>query len=104
MRVIKKSTLTEYSRRRRDAADPLRRWYRTTRHAVWSKFADVRQTYGNADTYHKGVFTYVIFNIGGNKYRLIAKIEYKAQAVYVGMILTHAEYETGGWKETLPSE
>ena len=71
--------------------------------AEWSNFSDVRRTFGAADTYKRAGYTYVIFNIGGNKYRLVAKIEFSIQVLYVREVLTHDEYEDGKWKDRLPS-
>ena len=102
MRVIARSTLKEFWKRHARAKSPLEGWYKTVAQADWKNFSAVRRTFGSADSYIKRPFTYVIFNIGGNKYRLIAKIEYRLQLLYVGMVLTHDEYETGKWKEMLP--
>jgi mRNA interferase HigB len=102
MRIIARSTLREFWRRHKRAKAPLEGWYRVVRQAVWKNFADVRRTFRAADTYAKGSFTYVIFDIGGNKYRLIAKIEYRLELLYVGMVLTHEEYDNGRWKDMLP--
>ena len=102
MRVIARSTLKEFWKRHTRAKSPLESWYRAVKKAGWENFAAVRRTFGTADTYSKGPFTYVIFNIGGNKYRLVAKIEYSIGVLYVGMVLTNEEYDTGKWKELLP--
>ena len=60
------------------------------RRADWASFADVKTTYGNADVV---AGNRVIFNLGGNKYRLIAKIAYRCRIVYVRFVGTHAEYD-----------
>ena len=62
--------------------------------AVWQSFADVRAVYAKAD--QVGQFT--VFNVGGNKYRLLAAIHYNRAKVYVRHVLTHAEYDRGEWK------
>jgi mRNA interferase HigB len=95
MRVISIKPLREFARKHPDAETPLRHWLTATRSAVWKSFSDVRVTLGSADVY-KGL---TIFNIGGNKYRLIVAINYKTQIVYVHCILTHKEYDAGGWKD-----
>jgi mRNA interferase HigB len=56
---------------------------------------DVRKTYSHADF----VDPYTVFNIKGNNYRLVVKIEYRWQLIFVKHLLTHAEYERGGWKK-----
>lgn len=78
MHVISRKRLREFSERHPDAETPLRTWYQTARHAQWENLADVRKTYASAD--QVGQFT--VFNIGGNKYRLIAAIHYNRGKVY----------------------
>lgn len=62
--------------------------------ADWKNPADVKKTFGAADI----VGSQTVFNIGGNKYRLIARIAYVLQTVLVRYVLTHAEYDKGDWK------
>lgn len=57
--------------------------------------ADVRKVYPHADY----VEPYTVFNIKGGAYRLIVKIEYRWQLIFVKHLLTHAEYDRGGWKK-----
>lgn len=73
----------------------MRAWLRTVEQAAWQTFADVRATYGAADQFEK----FTIFDIGGNKYRLIAVIHFNRQKVYIRHILTHKQYAKGKWKE-----
>lgn len=83
-----------------DAEEPLRQWYRTATHAQWGSLQDARQDFPHADgvrTKRSGTLT--VFNIGGNKYRLIARIRYDYQLINVRHVLTHAEYDQGAWKE-----
>jgi mRNA interferase HigB len=77
-----------------DAETPLRAWYREVEHTQWENFADVRASYPSADRVGK----YTVFNIGGNKYRLIVVIHYNRDRVYVRHVLTHKEYDLGKWK------
>jgi len=56
---------------------------------------DVRKTYPSAD----GVGAYTVFDVNHNKYRLITKIEYRYQMVFIKHFLTHAEYAKGRWKK-----
>jgi mRNA interferase HigB len=78
-----------------DAAhEALGTWYRTTAKATWTKFADVRATFPHADQ----VGPVIVFNVGGNKYRVICRIHFTSSVVYILHVLTHAEYDKGKWK------
>jgi mRNA interferase HigB len=69
-------------------------WYKTARRARWENFADVRETYGDAS--HVGKF--VVFNAGGNKYRIICELIYNKHRILIRHVLTHAEYDQDKWK------
>ena len=97
--VISRKKLLEAGRKHRDAALALDAWYRTAKRATWRSLEGVRQTYSHADGVPGQDRTYTIFNIGGNKYRLVTEIFYEDQTVLVRHILTHAEYDHGGWKQ-----
>jgi len=102
MRVISLKTLKAFWLRRPDAEQPLRLWYKTTRKVQWTGFMAVRQTFGSADTATVASGnTVVIFDIGGNKYRLITAIHYNTGCVYAMQVLTHKEYDTEKWKARL---
>jgi mRNA interferase HigB len=77
-----------------EASASLDAWYRIARKAAWKSLADVRITWSSADIF--GECT--IFNIKGNKYRLIAWINYRTKKIFIRHVLTHAEYTKGGWK------
>ena len=76
------------------AKKPLDSWYRVAKKAHWQNITDVRVNFPHADV----VGRCTIFNIGGNKYRLIVKIEYKLQTIFIKYVLTHAEYDREEWK------
>jgi mRNA interferase HigB len=95
MHVISEKLLRDFWRSHPQAETPLRAWLRVAEHADWQNFADVRANYAAAD--QVGKFT--VFNIGGNKYRLITAIHFNRGKVYVRMVLTHADYDRGGWKD-----
>lgn len=78
-----------------DAKASLEYWNKITRTSQWQTFAEVRQTFGSASL----VSNLTIFNIGGNKYKLISYIDYQAKKVFIRHVLTHAEYDTGKWKD-----
>jgi mRNA interferase HigB len=72
-----------------------RSWHKVAKHAEWKNLAEVRNVYPHADP----VGPYTVFNIKGDTYRLIVKIEYRWQTIFVKHLLTHAEYDRGGWKQ-----
>jgi mRNA interferase HigB len=94
MRVISNRKLRGFCEDHPDAERPLQAWYRVARHADWSSFADVRAIYSHAD--QVGRFT--VFNIGGNKYRLIVDIHFNRSIIFIHRVLTHKEYDAGDWK------
>ncbi len=94
MHVISRKKLVEFWKKHPAAEGPLKAWNARTRHANWKKFADVREDYPTADQ----VGRFVVFNIGGNNYRLIAVIHYNRGKVYIRHILTHGEYDDDDWK------
>jgi mRNA interferase HigB len=105
MRIISKRRLREFWESHPDAKTSLESWFKTAEKADWSDFADVRSTIASAS----GVplrcgITAVVFNIGGNKYRLVTRIEYRFHVIYVKLVLTHSQYDTDKWKDELCSE
>ena len=102
MHVIKRLPLLEFGRLYPRAVAPLDEWFRLTEKADWKNFADVRRNFGQVDVAKvTSGNTVCIFDIGGNKYRLIAKVSYQKGKVYVLRILTHKEYDTDKWKAEL---
>ena len=103
MRVIKRLALVEFWDKHKPAKTPLEIWFKVTRHASWRNFADVKATFGQTDQakVKNGPSPVAIFDIGGNKYRLIARISYEKSKVYVLRIMTHKEYDRERWKEQL---
>ncbi|HEY1757349.1 MAG TPA: type II toxin-antitoxin system HigB family toxin [Bryobacteraceae bacterium] len=94
MRVISKPAILRFSEKHPDALVPLLNWYRISRRAAWSSLADVRNDFGHADI----VGRRTVFNIHGNDYRLIARVNYKTKRLFILCILTHSEYSKGDWK------
>jgi mRNA interferase HigB len=97
MRVISKRRLREFWKKAGSARSALEGWYRVVhnKQLTWAAFQDVQATYGSASL----VGECVVFNIGGNKYRLITKINYVTHNVFIRAVLTHAEYDEGKWKK-----
>ena len=94
MHILSLRRLREFWAVHSDAEASLRSWYRVATHARWQRFADVRAHYRSAD--HVGKFT--VFDIAGNKYRLITVIHFNTGRLYVRWVLTHAEYDRGTWQ------
>ncbi len=94
VRIISKAAITEFSKMQKDALEPLLHWYSVAKRASWRHLAEVRADFPHAD----GVGAFTVFNIGGNKYRIVTAIKYRWQIVYIRHILTHAEYDEGKWK------
>ncbi len=102
MRVIKKMPLKEFWERWPAAEQPLESWYRQAKRASWRNFAEVRAAFGQTDVAKvDSGNTVAIFDIGGNKFRLITRISYEKQKVYVLRVLTHKEYDKGLWRRQL---
>ena len=95
MNVISFRRIREFILVHRDAASSLRAWYTTLKKSRWQNLAELKQVYPTADV----VARYTIFNIKGNKYRLISRIVYRSQTVFIVAILTHEEYDLGKWKQ-----
>ena len=95
MRIISRKALREFWEVHSDAEHPLEDWYRITKHTFWLNLAQTRRDFPHADS----VGDCTVFNIGGNKYRLIAKIRYNKQRVYITHVLTHKEYDKEKWKD-----
>lgn len=91
MHVIKRKALIEFSEQpgRGDAKVPLEAWYYEARRAQWESPADVKVKYGTASILKDNR---VVFNIAGNKYRLVVKINYRTKTVFVRFLGTHREY------------
>lgn len=94
MRIIKRGALEAFWQKHPDAKPSLESWYAVVRSAHWRSPADLKQVYHNADF----VGRRTVFNIAGNKYRLIARVNYRAQIVFVLYLLTHSECDKGAWK------
>lgn len=90
MRVISKRTLQEFWNNHHDAMSPLSGWYAEAMKASWLSPQDIKSQYKTASFLRDNR---VVFNIGGNKYRLIVKINYPYNTVYIRFIGTHAEYD-----------
>lgn len=90
MNVIKRPTLIYFYEKHADAKGPLEAWWYEAKHANWACPADIKMEYRDISII-KG--NRIVFNIGGNKYRLVVKIHYASKTVFIRFIGTHKEYE-----------
>lgn len=90
MRVISKRTLQDFWKRHNEAEHPLIAWYAEAIKAQWKTPQEIKTYYQTASFLSDNR---VVFNIGGNKYRLIVKINYTYNTVYIRYVGTHAEYD-----------
>lgn len=90
MRIISKRALREFWERHRDAEAPLLAWYREAQRADWSGPATVKARFPRASIVGSNR---VVFNIKGNEYRLVVRINYRYRVMYVRFLGTHAEYD-----------
>ena len=90
MRIISRKTLKDYWDRHPDAQQSLQAWYDDARHAEWKYPADIKNTYRNASFIANNR---VVFNIKGNRYRLITAIQYQHGIVYIRFVGSHKEYD-----------
>ncbi len=95
MHVITRRRLNEFAEKYPETKTALAHWYSLAKHADFSSFSELRATFPSADQVGK----LTVFNVGGNKVRLIAAIHYNRQRIYIRAVLTHAEYNEGKWKE-----
>ena len=99
VRVISRRRLREFWNSRkadaRGAERDLSTWYKLAKHAEWDNFASLRQTFGSADQ----VGNCVVFDVGNNRFRLIGRVNFARNILYVLHVMDHAEYDKGGWIE-----
>lgn len=90
MRIITFRTLREFADKHADANVPLREWFSKTEKSEWHCLADIKTTFNSVD--YAGNRRYV-FNIKGNKYRIVAIVLFETQQVYIRFVGTHSEYD-----------
>ncbi len=94
MHIISRKAIRSFWDKYPDSKTALDRWYKLMNSNEFTTFAELREVLPSADQ----VGSLVVFNIGGNKYRLIASIHFNRGKIYVRQVLTHSEYDEGGWK------
>ena len=94
MHVITRKRLNEFAKLHPNTRSALAQWYTIVKQNDFSSSVELRQLFPAADQVGK----LTVFNIGGNKVRLIAAIHYNRKKVYIRAVLTHAEYDEERWK------
>ena len=95
MHVITRKRLNEFAKIHPDTKNALSQWYQLVKENEFTSFVELREMFPSADQVGK----LTVFNIGGNKVRLITAIHYNRQKIYIRAVLTHPEYDQGKWKE-----
>jgi mRNA interferase HigB len=94
MHIISYKKIREFITATPESENAMSAWYRIVKNTDFSSFADIKSTFPSAD-WVKG---FVVFNIGGNKYRLIAYPNFTTQRLFIRYVLTHQEYDEEKWK------
>lgn len=90
MHVISRKTLSEFWKTHSDAEQPLKSWFKEAVASMWSSPADIKDKYNSASFLGNNR---VVFNICGNKYRLIVFVKYEFKTVFIRFMGTHADYD-----------
>jgi mRNA interferase HigB len=88
--IISKAVIVDFYEAEPKAKDPLIAWYHMAKESNWSKYSDVKKSYNSVDSVGNKRF---VFNIGGNKYRLVVLILFNVRTIYVRFIGTHRQYD-----------
>ena len=89
-RIVAKRTIQVFWEKHNDSKEYLETWYQTAKSAVWEKPSDIKEFYATVSILKN---SRVVFNIKGNDYRLVAKINYIKQWLFIRFIGTHKEYD-----------
>jgi mRNA interferase HigB len=94
MKIISNSALRAFAAEHPQADAPLKGWRRVVEKNRYANWSDLKASFNSVDR----VGDLVVFDIGGNKYRLISYIRFEKQIVYIKAVLTHQDYDKGAWK------
>src|SRR5687767_5033054 len=101
MNVVNVDALEEFGLKHAAARSSLRHWLTVAQSARWKNVVSARATFNSVDEFTINDKRVTVFNIGGNKYRLIAHIQYQTETISVRFVLTHAEYDRESWKKKI---
>jgi len=93
--IISRKALIQFWDKHPDSQTSLARWFKVVEKTNFHSFAELRAVFPSADK----IQDWIVFNIGGNKVRLIASVHFNRGRVYIRHVLTHAEYDRGDWKK-----
>ncbi|MBX7061973.1 MAG: type II toxin-antitoxin system HigB family toxin [Pyrinomonadaceae bacterium] len=91
MRIISRKALRTFWETHPESEEVLRDWYAKVKGFTAKNFAEVRRTFPSADL----VGDCIVFNVGGNKYRLVVHLDHSIQTVWIRAVMSHAEYDRG---------
>jgi mRNA interferase HigB len=94
MHVVSHNAIRVFCEEHPHARNAPDHWYRVAKQAAWSCFAEVKQLFHTADF----VAPHVVFHTGGDKFRLIAEMNFTRRVLFIRRIMTHKEYGKGAWK------
>ncbi len=95
MHIISRKKINEFAQKYPESKSALKEWYQRMKTGKFNSIAELRTIFPHADRVGK----LTVFNIGGNKIRLIAAIHYNRQKIYIREVLTHDSYDNNKWKE-----
>lgn len=105
MQIVREYQLTRFARRNPNTRESLNRWTQLMRDKNYKNIIELRETFGRVSAvkvkprrFGQAPITLTVFNISGNDARLIAVVNYVKQTVYIDQVLTHAEYDSGNWR------
>ena len=103
VRVISQQPLRDFATTHRDADAPLRAWYKAIKAGTHHNLVELKQSFGSVDYVPVGKRKFYVFDIGGNKYQLVAAIHFNTQTLFIRFIITHVEYDRGDRKSEKPN-
>ncbi len=101
MQVVGKGKLQDFWKKHNPAKNSLERWFDITKETNWSSWPKLKMSFPSADMVKTKNGNFVVFNIGGNNYRLVTKIDFSETIVVVEDVMTHPEYSKNKWKGKL---
>ena len=99
VKIIGKLILQKFWQQHKRAKKPLERWIQVVEEAEWHNFSKIKQTFRTCDVVKSDNKRFVVFDIGGNKYRLVTTVNCEGQIVVIEAALIHSDYDKEKWKD-----